>query len=448
MPNQYLSAYIIDGQHRLYAYSGSSKSREQTVPVVAFVDLDHHEQLKLFMAINENQKSVPKCLRVTLNADMLWDSPNKGDQRLAIASYIAQKLNDDKKSNLKGRIIIGENEKAPERTTTVNAVQEAILIKSGFLNKYKKNGMLEHEGYLDFDDNEQTANRVFELLWFCFDYIQEQCPEAWQMTEDDATIVVTGRGIHAIIQLIGDIVAHLKNDNGLSPKTMDVEDLIKEVEHYLDPLCDYINLSTEEERKELRKTLGGKSFVKFWRQFQKVVRDRFDDFNPPGLDTYLLNETKQFNDAAKSMIDKIVDRVKEIVYDNFLSKFRPDLQLIQFPKLVYNRIEKELSQYAYNHNGEKNDYRNYLNLGDLQKLVITSNNWLNYFESELTPPWCGKRNRKVDKTQWMLELNDIYVKLSMTTSSYSVSESEYQDVVKLYKWLVDKKLYDEKHQHD
>ena len=35
-----------------------------TVPVVAFVDLERTEQIKLFMDINENQKAVPKSLRV------------------------------------------------------------------------------------------------------------------------------------------------------------------------------------------------------------------------------------------------------------------------------------------------------------------------------------------------------------------------------------------------
>ena len=52
-----------------------------TVPVVAFVDLDRTEQIKLFMDINENQKAVPKSLRVTLNADMLWESKDPNERR-------------------------------------------------------------------------------------------------------------------------------------------------------------------------------------------------------------------------------------------------------------------------------------------------------------------------------------------------------------------------------
>lgn len=56
LPQKYRTAYIIDGQHRLYGYSDSKFAASNTVPVVAFVDLDRSQQLRLFMEINENQK--------------------------------------------------------------------------------------------------------------------------------------------------------------------------------------------------------------------------------------------------------------------------------------------------------------------------------------------------------------------------------------------------------
>lgn len=67
LPKRYHSAYIIDGQHRLYGYSDTEFASKNTIPVVAFIDLERKEQLKLFMDINENQKAVSKTLRVTLN---------------------------------------------------------------------------------------------------------------------------------------------------------------------------------------------------------------------------------------------------------------------------------------------------------------------------------------------------------------------------------------------
>ena len=126
IPKRYRSAYIIDGQHRLYGYSDSLYAATNTIPVVAFVDLDRTEQIKLFMDINENQKAVPKSLRVTLNADMLWESPDLGEQRQALRSKIAQMLWEEATSPLNSSIVIGENESTPTRCITVEALQAAL----------------------------------------------------------------------------------------------------------------------------------------------------------------------------------------------------------------------------------------------------------------------------------------------------------------------------------
>ena len=111
LPKRYHSAYIIDGQHRLYGYSNSDYARTNSIPVVAFIDLERSEQLKLFMEINENQKSVSKTLRITLNSDMLWDSPNYNERREAIRSKIAQMCGEEPTSPLLGRVAIGEDER-------------------------------------------------------------------------------------------------------------------------------------------------------------------------------------------------------------------------------------------------------------------------------------------------------------------------------------------------
>ena len=60
LPQTFRAAYVIDGQHRLYGYSASSRAATDLIPVVAFVSLDRSDQMRLFMQINENQQAVPK----------------------------------------------------------------------------------------------------------------------------------------------------------------------------------------------------------------------------------------------------------------------------------------------------------------------------------------------------------------------------------------------------
>ena len=49
LPQSYHSIYVIDGQHRLYGYSETKYAQKNTIPVVAFVDLDKDTQVKMFM---------------------------------------------------------------------------------------------------------------------------------------------------------------------------------------------------------------------------------------------------------------------------------------------------------------------------------------------------------------------------------------------------------------
>lgn len=159
LPKRYHSAYIIDGQHRLYGYSDTDYSKTNTIPVVAFIDLDRTEQLKLFMDINENQKAVSKTLRVTLNSDMLWDSSDYNARREALRSMIAQKCGEEPTSALLGRIVIGEDEKNSTKCITIEAIQQAL--KKSHFYRFMVKIMLSFQ-------MEVLMLEIIKLQWICY----------------------------------------------------------------------------------------------------------------------------------------------------------------------------------------------------------------------------------------------------------------------------------------
>lgn len=437
LPAAYCSAYVIDGQHRLYAYSDSALAATQSVPVVAFIDLHQRDQLKLFMDINENQKSVPKSLRVTLNADMLWDSPSPAERRQAIASKIAQQLEDKKDSKLYGRIIVGENETSKYRRVTVFAIQDAIA-KSGLLNTYAKNSAKPtSKGLLDFDDNDKTREMVYNLIYLCIDHIYELCPKAWGMTDDEATILVTNRGIQAIIRVIGDILRFLV-DKGYTedPLNSEVEDIAKDVVCYLDPLCDFFNEVTDEQRRELRNFLGGSADTKFWREFQRVIHKKFPDFDPPDLQQYLLDETKQFNTATKQNIEAISAAVQKRFKDNFFVDFNTEDDCLHaFPRTVYHRLTKLMSDYSYEHKVTEVSFHQFITIGDMRDIASAPNLWVDKFEPLLTPPWVAKKSGKKVKLEWMDFIETLTNKIN--NKGFSVSAKDAERVQEIYGWLVE-----------
>lgn len=385
LPKKYHSAYIIDGQHRLYGYSDSIYAKSNTIPVVAFVNLDRSEQLKLFMDINENQKSVSKTLRVTLNRDMLWDSPNYNQRREALRSNIAQMCGEEQTSPLLGRIVIGEDEKNNKKCITIEAVQ-AALKKCHFFSTFGKNNEILTDGTFDLGTNENTSELFYPFLENCLKYIRDNCQIEWNLGESG--VLTINRGIQAVIRIIDDIVCYLISVNKIMPKQNSMEYMLDEVEYYLLPLVTYINNLSDEQRKDLKGFLGGGADNKFWRSFQKVISDKNPEFKPEGLEEYIQNETKQYNSATREYLVYIEDSVKNMIARDLENYYGENWIIKGLPKSVYKQAKAEADERNYELLSKDEDADvdvwDCISLAECREISIYSKNWSEIFEEELT----------------------------------------------------------------
>lgn len=435
LPKRYHSAYIIDGQHRLYGYSDSEYANTNSIPIVAFVDLDRSEQLKLFMDINENQKSVSKTLRITLNSDMLWDSPNQNERRDAIRSKIAQMCGEEQSSPLLGRVVIGEDEKNNIKCITIQAIQLALQ-KCSFFSTFAKNNTIATNGSFDVGDNQATIDRFYPFLEGCFKTVKNERETEWSLGEQG--ILTINRGIQGIIRIINDVVNLLIAQNKLFPLTQDIDDIINEVEYYMSPLLNHINKLTEEQRIELKSFYGGGAENKYLRYFQKVIHDSLTDFNPEGLEEYIENTTKEYNATSKEYIYAIEEKLKDVIAES-LQEYYGDKWLIKgLPKTTYKEAEKAASDKNYEllSNDEESDIEPWdcISLSDCKDIVVYSHNWSEIFESIITRPEDLILSTKEQKTEWISTISKEQNKLSKST--YSVPKSSFELISNIYAWLV------------
>lgn len=439
IPKRYRSAYIIDGQHRLYGYSDSLYAETNTIPVVAFVDLERSEQIKLFMDINENQKAVPKSLRVTLNADMLWESPDFSEQRQALRSKIAQMLGEESTSPLNSRIVIGENESTPTRCITVEAIQSALK-KCRFFDSYGKKNVLQKEGTFDCKDNQETCDLFYPFIEKCLLYIRGTCLDEWDKGDQDSGMLTMNRGIQAVIRVIDDVVNMLVEKGMIQPKTQALDDMFGLIQYYLKPLTDYINNLNAEQRKDLRGYFGGGADTRFWRAYQKAIADMRPDFVPDGLEEFWQNEAKIYNEETKSMLREIESKVKLLISER-LGEYFGDSWLIKgLPKNIYTRAKGEADEAMYVHvssTGEEIDIPiwDYVTLPECKQIILNGKNWSLFFEDTFVrPEEANLVGGKDPKTDWILRVNSISNKLSK--ESYSVPVDEYSYVKSIYDWLM------------
>jgi DNA sulfur modification protein DndB len=418
LPQKYQSVYIIDGQHRLYGYANSDYRNTNTIPVVAFVNLDREEQIRLFMNINENQKAVSKNLRLTLNSDLLWTSENQEERIKALTSRIAIHLGENKKSVLYDRVSIGEDKKDITSESIVKALKD-----SNFLGKVSKN-KIETLGTFYKGDLDSAFKELSTLLVSCFDYLNESLTELW----DEKSIIVTNTGIYAIIRVISDIIDLLIQD--------EESITVQEVKNYLDPIIMFYKNISEEMHLFLRKSYGAGGYTKYWRTLQKEIKSFYKEFNPKGLDEYIAKEKREYNDEAFSIIRdiegffnkdfkiKLIDKFGENNEAWFLNGVPPNTQdkAIILAQKKKRETQKDVDSWECLH---MIDYRD-----------IALKNWRDTFENSYTRPEELKINGGKDsKTNWMVKLNDLRNK---TVHSYSISIDEIKFLREIKNWLFNK----------
>lgn len=440
IPKKYRSAYIIDGQHRLYGYSDSKYASSNTVPVVAFVDLEREEQIKIFMDINENQKAVPKTLRVTLIADMLWDSQDYNERRQALRSKVAQMLGEEETSPLFGRIVIGEDEKDDAKTITVEAIQSALK-KCQFFSAFGKKNEIVKDGTFDKGSNQSTCDIFYPFIEKCLLYIQENSTDEWNKTDSDFGMMVMNRGMQAIIRVINDIINHLCENGTIAPKTDEIDEVVDQVKYYIDPLIRYIENLSIDDRKELRSYFGGGADTRFWRAYQRAIANERTDFNPEGLVEYWENEAKTYNDATRDYILKIEKLVKKTISARLSEYHGKNWLITGLPKPVYTHAKKEADEQMYeivSKGGSQSDVDiwDFVTLNDCKDIVLNGKNWSELFETSMTRPnekkLTGGKNAKAD---WLTRIYKIGRKL--LSANYSVPTDEYQEIKDTYDWLVE-----------
>ncbi len=303
LPRKYRSAYVIDGQHRLYGFANSARAHTELVPVVAFVDLEGSKQLELFMQINENQQAVPKNLRNTLNADLLWGSPDKRKQAQALKLKVAQLLGELKSSPLRQRVIIGEEQSNDRRCISLDAVSRGID-RGRFIGEFTS-AATKKQGSFYRGSNDNTYKGLTEFVEHCFGYLRDELPTQWNLGRGDGGFVFTNAGVEAILRLIGDLVDHLVSQGKVDPLQNQPTDVFMQVRELLQHLVTHLESLAPDDVAEYRGWLGSGAPTKYLRRFQVAVATQVPNFEPEGLAEWKADQEKQFNAESYIMVREI-----------------------------------------------------------------------------------------------------------------------------------------------
>ena len=318
LPGKYKSAFVIDGQHRLYGFAGTTASSSVTIPVVAFENLDPYKQARMFVDINSKQVKVPKNLLNDLYADLLWDSDNESEKMLALVSKIVSALNADKTGPL-GDEIKYSSDSGNTKPITITTLTDAIR-KSNLLGKVD-NGTLRPGPLYSLKDPkmDNSMERAADILSSYFDLFRKGVPGNWNLKNTEGGYLCTNNGLSALILVLKEIIDHIGREQREDPIDMSTTQLSSEIEKLCAPLISYFSNASPQTFRDFRRQYGlqGQRNCSF--DMMEQIRMMFTDFDPSGLNKYLQDKYSSVNEDARKMMsdlqlllrDDIISKLKE-----------------------------------------------------------------------------------------------------------------------------------------
>ncbi len=159
-PTNYLSFKVVDGQHRLMGFAKlcEQDQKDHNLPVVVFEELGREDELKTFITINTEQKSIDPNLLLMLKADFEWKENERfySDKQ---ATIIIKKLNDDKNFFLYDKIFLGYNN--PKKGKITLATLVSAIIKNNLI--CGKNHLLQDK-ISDIEKPNEEIKKIFNAL--------------------------------------------------------------------------------------------------------------------------------------------------------------------------------------------------------------------------------------------------------------------------------------------
>lgn len=269
-PPYYASAWVIDGQHRLYGYANNEKKSKDTVPVLAFESLDVKEQAKLFVEINKEQKAVSSNLLWDLFSDIYRDSKEEKHQARRTISLIVKKLNSCSDSPLLEHISIPSSPTKGKKITNLTIATLCDGIEENrLINK--------EEGLLYERDYTSTVDFSSERFKAYFSVLADSFSEDWDKGDDG--VLRTNIGIRILFVVFRQLLKYLKyKGQEKTYRKKDLKMFKDEITKLLSPTLSKLKDMSNEQRSKIRKQTGKGPFMENAKQMVWWIKEEFEGF--------------------------------------------------------------------------------------------------------------------------------------------------------------------------
>jgi DNA sulfur modification protein DndB len=427
LPDKYKSAWVIDGQHRLYGFSNlDPKFLDQSLFVLAFEKLDSQTEAELFITINHEQKSVPKSLLIALQADLKLGSSDTRERLGALCSALVKSFSADASSPFFGRISVPGITPTDSQNLTIPEIVKG-LTRSTLVGKIVQKKTLA-PGYLTHQTDHKTIARARKVINGYFRALMEASPARWRAGR--SAYISVNPGVRAHLQLINECLKSIELNSALDINNATEDQLIDELTKFCQPIFDFVRSASDSEIQDrFSKRFGEGGVVQYLYHLYDILKRKHHNFGPKD---YIDFKSKQSDTRAKNTTDDVLfiqDLVGRIVIDTL--KKSHGLKEMRSGEKSYWELGIEnldIKQNAFRKQQMEPPERRapkeaYLDFMDYPKIVRQKNNW-EFFEPLLSIPMPGEKG-KTYYLDWMERFNELRRVAAHKTAARTYEPDDY-----------------------
>lgn len=313
LPDKYASAWVIDGQHRLYGYAYSERlqggSDSTTLPVLAYENLSPSKEAQLFVDINCEQVRVSKGLLIEIYANLRWDSPYFEERIDALRSRLIMALDQRKTSPIHGRIKSTTKDKSSVRCLTLTSFNEG-LNENKFFGESKgdcfKPGPLSDSRQEGLD---ATLRKGIEVISGYLSFFANSIPEHWAIGDGPGGYLCTNNGLRALLRVLKELFTYIAYKHKIELDIYSAEDVLPLLEKYIKPVVEYFRDAPADSIALFRSRQALQGVTKNSLMMMSRIHDEYNDFLPPGLEKYLDTVDVEGTAEARTMMEDIQERL-------------------------------------------------------------------------------------------------------------------------------------------
>lgn len=407
LPQNYASAWVIDGQHRLYGYAyareadGFNNDRT-TIPVLAYQNLPAKKEMQLFIDINSKQVKVRTGLLVELYADLHWRSSDPEEAFQALLSRVTSRLNTEKLSPLNERMVVTGKKKTSFRCLTQTSIRDG-LETARLLGTISKGVIVPGPlSTANVDAYEENLKKAVLVLSHCLRMFVNQLENHWRTGDGPGGYLCTNIGIRALFHVIRDVADYVRQKDGTEFYLTSSEEAVSQISPYLQVLIDYFKAAQVQEIQAFRRI--GSSLNAVRQQsfgMEAHIHEKLPDFRPPGLQQYLDSRDEAGTEEATAKVTKIHRKLFDYVIGTL--KMHYGIQnKAWWTQGIPLKIRQECTV-KWEANNREGDEEAQLFL--INYIEICYNNW-DLFKDVVSLDATDKQNKKAN-TKWIKDLNDI-----------------------------------------